>query len=330
MADITTGSPICSGTAMRTCTVSISAPVGNDTFAITVYDGPNATGNQLGSSTLTAMVSGPNFTVTATVDANVGSISVALTPTAINAAGMQMATFTVTGKDPDGNVITGPGNFQPAVSVSSSDAAFVPSSTSVTAPNSPVTIVHKDTTCASSAMITASATGVASQSATLTLLGIIDGTFDQGLTCWKQTVVSGGSFSGYPRFGANSNDPCVPSQAGNPAGFVDAPGGADGYLSQTITVPGGTPTLSFLTWNNLDPTTVTVSVVNAQGVETVLDTYNPPPVQTSSATCTGNVPITKSYSLAQFASQTVTLRLRVTSRTGFNGTIANFDNVAVQ
>jgi hypothetical protein len=146
-----------------------------------------------------------------------------------------------------------------------------------------------------------------------------------GLTDWTSVSVSAGSFSGYPMFDLRNGQAC--NSVGTYLG-IDVPGGADGYVEQTVTLPQGKNTLSFLSWNDLDSTTVTITVV-VGGQAAVLDSYSPPSVYADdSLDCSGNVPITKTYDLSQYAGQTITVRLEATSD-GSDGTIANFTNVSV-
>jgi len=153
---------------------------------------------------------------------------------------------------------------------------------------------------------------------------IQNGNFN-GLADWTSVAVSSGGFSGYPMFDLRDGQPC--NSVGTYLG-IDVPGGADGYVEQTITLPQGSYSLSFRSWNDLDATLVTISVV-AGGQTTQLDSYSPPSVYADdSLDCTDNTPITKSYDLTRWAGQTITIRLEATSD-GSDGTIANFTNVTV-
>jgi RHS repeat-associated protein len=159
---------------------------------------------------------------------------------------------------------------------------------------------------------------------------IQNGDFGNGLTSYTTTVVSTGSFSGFPHFVINTSSHCIPSaQVGNPFLSLDVPGGADGYVEQQVVLPNGPTTLSFTSWVNQDAVTVTISIITvSDGKEHVLETYTPPSLEVSASACTGNTPITKSYSLTAYAGQTIKVRLRATSG-GVNGTIADFDNLSI-
>jgi photosystem II stability/assembly factor-like uncharacterized protein len=158
---------------------------------------------------------------------------------------------------------------------------------------------------------------------------IQNGDFNKGLSSYSETVVSPGSFTGFPKFEIFTTTQCDPSQNGNPYLAIDVPGGADGYVEQQLTLPDRASKLTFRTWGNLNPTTATVSIITtADGVEHVLASYAPPPLEATETTCSGAVPITKSFDLTGFKGQKIKLRLRATS-TGFDGTIADFDDLSI-
>ncbi len=174
IADISAGSPNCTGSAgSRTCTITVQAPLGNDTFAIVIFDGPNATGNQLGSASATANVTPSGFSVTATVNAVVASYMLTLSTPSLN-PGTNTATLTAVAKDADGNVITGPGGFANPITITNGDksGAFTLSATSFTGPGQSITISHNSAaSCANLTTLIASAPGAPSQSVTLSGTG---------------------------------------------------------------------------------------------------------------------------------------------------------------
>lgn len=145
-----------------------------------------------------------------------------------------------------------------------------------------------------------------------------NGTFSGGLSYWSTGVISQGGYSGYPKIGVQNNF------QGDPSLYIDAPGGADGYAEQTITIPNSNNVaLQFYTWGNHDPVTITVSV-RAGGSETVLDRFDP-----SCKIDKGcRSPQFKSYNITSFSGQTIILRLRVASSYG-TGTFGWFDDVQI-
>lgn len=155
--------------------------------------------------------------------------------------------------------------------------------------------------------------------------GVSNGNFTQGFNCWTQTVVQTGSFSGYPRFVINTSGPCLSDPDSAPFFSMDVPGGAEGVLSQTFTVPSGSPTLYMLTWGNLDPVAVNLDIT-AGGSQTVLASFSPTPLSSTETTCSGAVPQVMSFNMSAYAGQTVTLGIDATAG-GNDGTIANFTNI---
>jgi len=71
-------SPNCtSGSTGVTCTITISAPYGDDTFVVTLYNGQNATGTAVGTVTVTGQVSaGAAFMINATVASTLQSVAI--------------------------------------------------------------------------------------------------------------------------------------------------------------------------------------------------------------------------------------------------------------
>jgi len=162
---------------------------------------------------------------------------------------------------------------------------------------------------------------------------IINGTFDFGWTCWAQTATAPGTVPEYPIFSLKTSGICLPaSQQGNPWASIEVPGRANGYISQQFIYHSTPTTVAFRTWGTLDPVTVTVGIVfptgTQLGTETVLDTFTPPPVQSSATACSGLGPVTKTYSFAGYSpGSLIEVRLHVTS-SGVNGATANFDDVS--
>lgn len=80
IADISATSPNCTvSPAGRTCTIPVQAPVGSDIFTVTIFDGPNATGNQLSTGTApTTVVPGLPFSVTISLSGIIKSLQFVL------------------------------------------------------------------------------------------------------------------------------------------------------------------------------------------------------------------------------------------------------------
>ena len=166
---------------------------------------------------------------------------------------------------------------------------------------------------------------------------IRNGNFAAGLSGWTSVAVAPGGFAGYPKIAvATSDSPgwswmsqCGRSQGTKPFLSIDVPGGAAGYVQQQLTVPKKPGRLTFRTWGNLDPVQVTISIVTVRDklVHKVL-TYSPSTLQGTTTSCSGRGPVTKSVSVSAFAGQKIDLRVQPTA-SGADGTIANFDNVAL-
>jgi hypothetical protein len=162
------------------------------------------------------------------------------------------------------------------------------------------------------------------------------------LAHWSKGVVSRGQDgAGYPRIGVGALNStasgeswswmqkCARSQGGKPFAFIDAPGGADGYIQQQLKVPRSPGKLKFRTWGNLQPAVVTISIVAGGRVHRVLS-YSPPPLQGNRANgCSGRRPVTRAVNVAAYAGKVVRLRVEATS-TGFAGTIADFDGFSLR
>ena len=162
-----------------------------------------------------------------------------------------------------------------------------------------------------------------------------NGDFSQGLTDWTQFGTATTTVTTTPPNSFADLSSCIPSQNGNPFALVAAYA-ADGGIEQTFTMPSNATQLSMRTWNNLDPVTVTISLV-AAGQETVLQSFSPPSMQKlsdpnnyDSVVCTGAAPASVTYDVTKFHGQSVTLKLRGTYISGINGTFASFDDVAVK
>jgi hypothetical protein len=149
-----------------------------------------------------------------------------------------------------------------------------------------------------------------------------NGDFSTGdLSFWTTTTVNPGSFSGFPHFEVQTTQSFLPSQEGNPFFSLDVPGGAEGFIEQTFTLPdAGSIILSYRVWGALDPVSAFVSA------NTLTDSFTPPPLEAGVGIPSGNTDETRTMDISSLAGQSVTLRVGATS-TGVNGTILDVDDI---
>ena len=152
--DVSATATVCvAGNGGRTCTIPLTAPVGTDTLALTLFDGANGAGKLLatGSGTTTAAV-GSSFSVTVTLDPVVAS---ATNPVFSFASGSAFsvgtsgtATVAFTLLDPDSNTIapSATPSFASPLALTSSDAHVAVSPASWTGPAQPITLTYDGST----------------------------------------------------------------------------------------------------------------------------------------------------------------------------------------
>ncbi len=152
-ANLTSTSPNCTpatATVPLTCTVSLYAPPGSDTFTVTLYSGLNGTGNVLSTSTVAATVSATQTTnVPITLGGVVAAIAVSVTNGNNLIPGGYATTLPVVvmAKDAGGSTIVGPGNYSNPITLTNADTSGVTtlSTTSVTSPSTAVTLAYAPT-----------------------------------------------------------------------------------------------------------------------------------------------------------------------------------------
>jgi sugar lactone lactonase YvrE len=178
-ADISTSSPLCTtGSGGRSCTVPFSAPVGNDTVAITLYAGPNGTGNVLGTGAATAsVVAGQPFSVSVAVGGTVASVIVATTGSFTQGTPSSLP-VTVSALDAGGNTIIGAAPYGTTITLSDSDTSgsTALSTTTVTSPATSVVLSYNGgAVSGGSVTINASAANVPAGSVTPAQVAVSNG-----------------------------------------------------------------------------------------------------------------------------------------------------------
>ena len=178
--NLTPQSPGCTAptaTTPLTCTYTVSVPAtSGSTFLVTLFDAPGATGKKLAVASLQVTVppSGPT-TLNLVLSGIVASLDLRLDPPGLPAGTAAKSSVLLNARDPDGNIIIGAEPFADAsgnaltITLNNSDASGKTSlaKSTFTAPGG--TDLSYDGSTLASATITASATGVPSKNATLTI-----------------------------------------------------------------------------------------------------------------------------------------------------------------
>jgi len=164
-ADISSTSSLCTTAAgARSCTVPFTAPVGNDTFAFTLYAGANGAGSVLGTGTATAtIISNQANTVSVTVGGVPARIAVSETATLTQGTSTTVP-LTISVQDAGGNTIIGSAAYTVPITLTDSDTSgsTTLSTTTVTSPSTAVTLAYNGgAVSGNSVTISASATNVA-------------------------------------------------------------------------------------------------------------------------------------------------------------------------
>lgn len=144
-----------------TCTVSVTAPIGSDTFLVTLYSGTNASGSKLASGSVTAAVTSTPASVPITLDGVVDSVTISLANTVPYAGTAASIPVTVAAKDASGATIISPGNYSPAITLTDSDTSghTVLSPSTVSGPATAVTLNYDGSAAVASATISAALNG---------------------------------------------------------------------------------------------------------------------------------------------------------------------------
>jgi hypothetical protein len=126
------------------CTFAVSAPLGHDTFAVSLYDAKNATGTLLGAGSDTLDVTSGGFGPNILIVPVTGSIALHLASSSLTPRVASTTTLTVNELDPDGNTITGA--YPNPIALTSSNTAVTLSPARVTASGQSVTVAYSGST----------------------------------------------------------------------------------------------------------------------------------------------------------------------------------------
>jgi len=238
-----------------TCSGTVSAPVGSDTFTVNLYDATNGGGSLLSTGTLTqTIVASTANSVNVTFNGVVASLAVAIanvvSPGTAGSVGV-----TVNALDADGNTIVGPGVYVNAsgtpvtIALSNSDTSGN-STLSQTSITQPTTGIELNYTAAFDAnpTISASASGFTTANAavhfpapTLTALSAVSGVAGNTVS---ETVTGTNFVSGSTTVAVNANVTVssvnVTSSTSLTASFVIGGGAAFGLQNVSATTGNGT------------------------------------------------------------------------------------------
>jgi hypothetical protein len=177
-ANLTTGSSNCStptGGGLQ-CTVTVQAPFGTDTFAVSTYSGLNGSGSLLSSGQVQVnIVRGANTppTVQLDLDGVPASVALALGTATLPVGYAGSTAVIVQAKDASGNLIIGPGVFSTPISLAISGDTYNTlslSTTSITSPGQVATLNYNGGTNVG-ATITPSGSGMTGTGVTFNATG---------------------------------------------------------------------------------------------------------------------------------------------------------------
>ncbi len=206
-ANLSNGSPNCTAplNASPTCTFDVVAPLGNDTFAVGLYDAQNATGNVLSTKLLTqTIVANTTNAIMLALDGVVRRITIAPGAAALAAGAIATTALVVNAFDAQSNIIVGPGPYvdlngsaltinlaasqvQPAVIAPYIAGAATLSAATLTSAAAPVTIAY-DGKALLSSQFTATVTGGATIAPALATLSLTP-------TMYEYPSASAGAFA---------------------------------------------------------------------------------------------------------------------------------------
>lgn len=146
VANLTSSSPNCSSTpAALVCTVSVAAPIGSDTFGVSLYSGTNATGSVLSKATMTGTVTASTAnTIPIVLNGVVANVQISVTDGNNLIPGGYATTLpvVVTAEDASGNIIVG--GYANPITLTNSDTsgATTLSTTTLSSSSTSVTLAY--------------------------------------------------------------------------------------------------------------------------------------------------------------------------------------------
>lgn len=125
-----------------TCTIDVTAAIGNDEVTIEAFSGQNGSGTLLSTTTQTENVQATNQPVAVTFNGIPATIVLSLEEPVLAAGTAGTATLDVNAFDASGALIAGPGNFSTPLTVSSDSSAVSLSATTAAAPGTKITVSY--------------------------------------------------------------------------------------------------------------------------------------------------------------------------------------------
>ncbi len=152
-ADVSSSSTLCTTTtAGRTCTISVGAPAGSATFAVSLYDAASGGGHLLSSGTgTTTVVAGTAFTVPIALNAVVASLA-SNNNSNFTVGTPAQSTFTPVWADPASQSITGTAAYLHPITITFSSTHVTASPATLTAPGQQITLSYDGSPAAPSSV----------------------------------------------------------------------------------------------------------------------------------------------------------------------------------
>lgn len=209
------GTPVVFNCSSVSCSGTVQAPIGSDTFTVILYDRLNGTGNILSQGSTTAtIVAGTANSVSASFSGVIKTVAISSSSPNVTKGTSSTVPLSVLALDPDGHVIVG--TYTTPITLSNSDttASTTLSATSISSSSTTVTVTYNGSNNYTGSTITASAAGTNTADV---IIGL-------GAACARLPNPSGGNIRGYYPcdLQAAYNLPSANAGTGQTVAIVDA------------------------------------------------------------------------------------------------------------
>jgi len=269
--------------AKVTCSVTFNAPVGTDVLQATSYPQANGAGTALGTASLAATITAnAQNAVALDIGGTIAALQMYLSQSTFTPGASAKALVVIVPLDASGAVIVNPGNYNPSISVTSSDTSGAFSlildgtnsgrSATVASPNDQLALSYSGTGSANTTITATAGTGVTpftvSASSVSAALGTVLGGSNIASAHFEFTAIGqSGTLAvsgGTPPYTVTSSDTSTATVSGSSPNYtVTATGyGASGLGTATITVTDSaapTPNVTMQTVTVV-PTAITATV----------------------------------------------------------------------